>query len=90
MNLNLLSFKATLETICRIRKLDISDAQLKSVAQKIKTLAAQKESINASDVQNIILEVVPTISVMALEGIDNSDLKTILLLATKVVGSSNV
>jgi len=77
--MNLEELKKQLEREFLITKWNPTDSQLQEIAYKISLL---KEPICKQDVNKIILEVHGSIECIVLEGMDNSDLSTLLLLAT--------
>ena len=82
-------FKNALEKHSNIHRWSPSDAQLKKIALEIKARIASGQTINQSDLQGIITACVKDTVFVLFEGVDNADLKTLLLLATKVAESSN-
>ena len=80
MSLN--EFKNELESKLLITEWSPSDEQLRSIANNIKQLGY---SPRKSDVEKAVLDVVGSYQGLVLEAIDNTDLKALLLLATKVL-----
>lgn len=75
MNYN--AFKVEIEKSCRIVSWNPSQRQLEEIARKIQ-LAKPK---SASQVESIVVSVCPDTTFMCLEGVDNSDIRTLLALA---------
>jgi hypothetical protein len=78
--MSLSNLKKELESTLLITKWSPSDNDLKLIASRLKQLRG-KPTKNA--VQQIVLDVIGSYESIALEGVDNSDLTTLLLLATK-------
>lgn len=74
-------FKTKLESALMIIKWSPTDAQLYEIAKKLKEF---KGSPTKANISKIVLSVVNTYEARVFEGVDNSDLTTILILATKV------
>ncbi len=72
--------KKELEAVLLITKWSPSNEQLKLIVNRLKSIKVRPTK---SDIEKIVLEVVGSYEAMSLEGIDNSDLTTLLLLATK-------
>jgi hypothetical protein len=79
------TLKKELESLLLITKWSPSESQLKLIADRISGLSGAP---NKSDIGIIVSEVYGTYECIMLEGVDNSDLTTLLILATKV-GSDN-
>ena len=82
--MTLLEFKNELEKALLITKWSPTEAQLEKILCKLKEFHGKptKTSIGV-----IVLEIVGSYEAISLEGADNSDLTTLLVLATKT-GSS--
>jgi hypothetical protein len=78
--------KKELESALLITDWSPSTAELKEIAKRLKSFNGEPSKAN---VGNIVLEVVGSYEAMALEGVDNSDLTTLLLLATKAASSDD-
>lgn len=78
MRLN--DLKKELEAVLLITKWSPSDEQLKLIANRLKSI---KDRPTKSDIEEIVLGVVGSYEAILLKGMDNSDLTTLLLLATK-------
>jgi hypothetical protein len=78
--------KKELEAALLITDWSPSTAELKEIAIRLK---AFKGIPSKANIGNIVLEVVGSYEAMALEGVDNSDLTTLLLLATKTASSDD-
>ena len=72
--------KKELEAVLLITKWSPSNEQLKLIANRLNSIKVRPTK---SDIEEIVHGVVGPYEAMSLEGIDNSDLKTLLLLATK-------
>ncbi len=79
--MNLQKFKTQIELALTITKWSPTDNQLLKIAQKLKEFQGKPTKL---DITEIVSSVVDDYEIMALEGLDNSDLTTLLLLATKV------
>lgn len=79
MNINTL--KNELESLLLITDWSPSKKQLQLIAERIKNLG---ENSNRRDVEQVVYDVYGSYECMMLEGFDNSDLTTLLLLATKI------
>jgi hypothetical protein len=79
--MNLKKFKTEIELALMITKWSPTDNQLLEIARKLKEFKGEPTKFNIKD---IVLSVVDDYEIIALEGLDNSDLTTLLLLATKV------
>ena len=78
MSLN--NLKKELESILLITKWSPSDRELKLIASRLRELQGTPTK---NVVEQVVLDVVGSYESIALEGVDNSDLTTLLLLATK-------
>jgi hypothetical protein len=78
MTPSLTNFKAELERTLRIVKWDPSERDLMTIAQR----AASTRWSSPADLRRIVVEVYPKALFLNLEGLDNSDLRTLLALAT--------
>ncbi|EOB4124485.1 hypothetical protein ACGLQO_002133 [Vibrio vulnificus] len=74
------NLKKELESALLITKWSPTDQQLELIAEGLKQL---KPGAKRIDVERVVLDVVGSYEGIALEGADNSDLTTLLLLATK-------
>ncbi|MFM8443328.1 MAG: hypothetical protein ACKN9W_08305 [Methylococcus sp.] len=79
--MNIRTLKAELESALMITKWSPTDNQLFEIAKKLKDF---KGKPTKSNIEKIVLDVVGTYQGVMLEGVDNSDLTTLLMLATKV------
>jgi hypothetical protein len=77
-------FKKELENICNIYSWNPSNIQLFAICKDVAELSASGREASKSDLENIILSHIKDVRFLALEGVDNTDLKMLLLLATKV------
>lgn len=74
------NLKKELESALLITKWSPTDQQLALIAEGLKQL---KPGAKRIDVERVVLDVVGSYERISLEGADNSDLTTLLLLATK-------
>ena len=81
---SLTDFKAELERTLRIVKWDPSERDLMTIARR----AASTRSNSPADLTSIVVEVYPNARFLNLEGLDNSDLRTLLALATAAATKS--
>ena len=72
--------KKELESAFLITSWSPSDDQLRDIAQKLREFKGKPNKVNIS---KVVLSVIDSYESMMLEGVDNSDLTTLLLLATK-------
>lgn len=79
--MNLLHLKKELEAALLITNWSPTEANLNEIARRIKSLS---DSAPKRDIEKIVYDVVGPYECMMMEGIDNTDLTTLLLLATKV------
>jgi len=80
---NLSQFRNELERQLRIHKWDPTDAQLKVIASVIKR-RSDARNLDAAEILGIVQIYAKVDDFFIMEGVDNSDLETLLLLATKV------
>jgi hypothetical protein len=78
--MSLSNLKKELESILLITKWSPSDKDLQLIASRLRKLQGMPTK---NSVGQVVLEIVGSYESIALEGIDNSDLTTLLLLATK-------
>ena len=81
-----LEFKKELETALRISAWNPTKDDLLKIAM---ALYQQHGKVTKVDVENIIREVCGPFRQMLIEGSDNSDLTTLLVMATKVVEAND-
>ena len=81
MNGDLIGMKKELEKLLGIVKWAPTEQQLVELARRIRLA---KRPLAIDDVSEIVLSVVQKYEAMFLEGLDNSDLKMLLMLATKI------
>ncbi|MFQ2479233.1 hypothetical protein ACK31T_03375 [Aeromonas caviae] len=74
------NLKKELESALLITKWSPTDQQLELIAERLKQL---KPGVKRIDIERVVLDVVGSYEGISLEGVDNSDLTTLLLLATK-------
>lgn len=75
------NFKKELETILSITDWSPTESNLHEIARRIKSL---RNTISKADVEKIVHDVVGAYECKFMEGLDNTDLTTLLRLATKV------
>ncbi|MCG3740679.1 hypothetical protein [Vibrio cincinnatiensis] len=75
------NLKKELETALLITDWSPTEADLNEIARRMKVLGS---SATKGDIEEIVYDVVGPYECMLMEGIDNTDLTTLLLLATKV------
>ncbi|ELL0573397.1 hypothetical protein Q6U63_002724 [Vibrio fluvialis] len=80
------NLKKELEAALLITDWSPTEAELNEIARQMKSLGS---SASKGDIEQIVYEVVGPYECMIMEGIDNTDLTTLLLLATKVTKSSD-
>jgi len=81
VNGDLIGMKKELEKLLGIVKWAPTEQQLVELARRIRLA---KRPLAIDDVSEIVLSVVQKYEAMFLEGLDNSDLKMLLMLATKI------
>lgn len=79
--MNILRLKAELELVLMITKWSPTDDQLLEIAKRLKSFKVEPTK---SNIKQVVSDVVGDYESMLLEGLDNSDLTTLLMLATKV------
>ncbi|MGF1719663.1 hypothetical protein L4D20_06400 [Vibrio kyushuensis] len=84
MSLNIL--KKELEAALLITDWSPSTAELSEIAKRLRAFNGEP---NKANIGNIVFDVVGSFESMILEGVDNSDLTTLLVLATKVDSSDD-
>jgi hypothetical protein len=84
MSLDIL--KKELEAALLITDWSPSTAELKEIARRLKAFKGEPSKTN---IANVVLGVVGSYEAMVLKGVDNSDLTTLLLLATKTASSDD-
>jgi len=82
MSMNTL--KKELESALLITEWSPTDNELKEIAKRLKEFRGEPTK---SNIGKIVLEIVGSYQAICMEGVDNSDLTTLLLLATKLVSS---
>lgn len=75
---SLAQFQKSLEISCRIARWSPSDSDLKEIARRISIFRPD----SPSDAASIVNKVCPNTLFSVMEGLDNSDLRTLLALAT--------
>lgn len=73
--------KKELEIVCQIYNWNPSNEQLLNISNDIKSRHSGYESTNQSEIVSIITNHCPDASFIIKEGVDNSDLNTLLALA---------
>jgi len=74
------NLKRELETALLITDWSPTEGELREIAHRIKRLGSAASKI---DIEKVVHDVVGPYECMFLEGVDNTDLTTLLLLATK-------
>lgn len=74
------NLKKELEATLLITKWSPTESELHEIARRIKSLSS---ATSKADVEKIVLDVVGSYECVSMEGIDNTDLTTLLLMATK-------
>jgi hypothetical protein len=78
--------KKELESALMITEWSPSTAELKEIAKRLKEFRGEATE---SNIAKIVLDVVGSYEKAAFEGADNSDLTTLLLLATKTASNDD-
>lgn len=79
--MNISALKDELELALRITEWSPTEEQLLEIARKLNDL---KGKPSKSDINRVVLQVVGSYKAILLDGIDNSDLTTLLMIATKM------
>ncbi|RJF37550.1 hypothetical protein [Pseudoalteromonas gelatinilytica] len=74
------NLKKELEAALSITDWSPTESELHEIARRINSLSCAAPKI---DIEHIVLDVVGSIEFISMEGADNTDLTTLLLLATK-------
>lgn len=74
------NLKKELEATLLITEWSPTEVDLNEIARRIKALGG---SASKADIERIVYDVVGSYECMMMEGIDNTDLTTLLILATK-------
>lgn len=74
---SLSAFKQYLEESCGIVRWSPSERDLKDIAQRV----VRAHPRSADELATIVIDVCPGLTRLATEGVDNSDLRTLLALA---------
>ncbi|MGV8000975.1 hypothetical protein QPK14_02200 [Photorhabdus temperata subsp. temperata] len=82
--MNSIFFKKELETVLLITNWSPTEANLNEIASRIQNING---SASKHDIEKIVYDVIGPYECMMMEGIDNTDLTTLLLLATKMAKS---
>lgn len=80
------NLKKELEAVLLITDWAPTEHDLQEIARRIKSLEI---SASKADIEKIVHDVVGSYGCMILEGIDNSDLTTLLLMATKAMDNDD-
>ncbi|WP_027252545.1 hypothetical protein [Photobacterium halotolerans] len=78
--MSITNLKRELEAALLITDWSPTEDELREIGNRIKKLG---RSASKTDIEKIVYDVVGSYECMALEGVDNTDLTTLLLLATK-------
>lgn len=73
--------KKELEVTCKIYNWNPSVKQLSNISNKIKELYSHNKSISLDEITGIVSTICPGALSLVQEGLDNSDLNTLLALA---------
>lgn len=84
--MSLEKFKKELESALMITDWAPSIVELEEIAKRLKAFRGEPSK---SNIANIVHDVVGSYEEMCLEGVDNSDLTTLLLLATKTASTDD-
>ncbi|MNJ24017.1 hypothetical protein D3C77_184210 [compost metagenome] len=84
---DLQELKLQLERICHISKWNPSNYQLLAIREDIRAIISSGGRPTASDVERLVARRVPNAIYAMLEGVDNSDLKALLLIALQATAS---
>ena len=84
---DLQNLKTQLKRICHISKWSPSVGQLLSIREDLKKTISSRGRLTAGDVENIVARRVPDAIYVMLDGVDNSDLKALLLIALQATAS---
>lgn len=84
---DLQSLKNQLERICHIAKWNPSTNQLLSIREDLRKTSNSRGRLTAGDVESIVVRRVPDAIFAILDGVDNSDLKSLLLIALQATAS---
>lgn len=79
--MTILNFKAKIEAALRIGKWSPTDTELREISRKIRS---HGQKLTSDELERIVSSVVGPFLHSTMEGVDNSDLKTILVMATKI------
>lgn len=79
--MEIICFKKELETLLLITNWSPTEANLIEIASRIQKIS---DSASKHDIEMIVSDVIGPYECMMMEGIDNADLTTLLLLATKM------
>ncbi|MCY1251088.1 hypothetical protein D9M72_648080 [compost metagenome] len=84
---DLQNLKTQLERICHISKWSPSNHQLLSIGDDLRKTISSRGRLTAGDVESIVVRRVPDAIYAMLDGVDNSDLKALLLIALQATAS---
>lgn len=76
--------KSEIARIFRIAEWDPTPRQLVEINVEIRNRLASGKHLSIIDCRNIVADIYPDAIFIAIEGVDNSDLNTLLALASKV------
>lgn len=79
--MEIIYFKKELETLLLITNWSPTEANLIEIACRIQKIS---DSASKHDIETIVSDVIGPYECMMMEGVDNTDLTTLLLLATKM------
>jgi hypothetical protein len=84
MSLN--NLKKEIEAALMITKWSPTESELKEIARRLKKFEGEPTK---SNIEKLVLDVVDSYEAVSLEGVDNSDLTTLLMLATKTTSNND-
>jgi len=84
--MSFINFKSELESILMITDWSPTEKELIEIAT---FLSESEKELSKNDVEKIVYDVVGSYESILLEGVDNSDLTTLLKLATKTVSDND-
>lgn len=79
--MKIICFKKEIETLLLINNWSPTEANLIEIASRIQKIS---DSASKHDIETIVSDVIGPYECIMMEGIDNADLTTLLLLATKM------
>ena len=80
------NLKKELEAALMITKWSPTESELKEIAKRLKEFGGEP---TRSNIGRLVLDVVGVYEAISLDGVDNSDLTTLLMLATKTIPNND-